>query len=494
MFQAPTIRQLQQVADSIGVTLSEAATAKLHAYMEPMAASYEYLDDQEHELPAVQAGERPFRRPNESENPFGAWYVKANIKHRDDGLLAGRTLVVKDNIFVANIPMMVGTSVLDGLIPDYDATVVSRALDAGAEIVGKSVCECLCVSGGSATAATGPVRNPHNTDYSTGGSSSGSAALVVAGEVDLALGTDQGGSVRIPASWSGAYGMKGTRGLVPYTGGMVMETSLDYIGPITSSVSDNALLLDVLAQSQPERSFGRSLGESVSGLKIALVREGFGHALSEADVDECVRSASKKLSFLGAQIEEVSIPEHLTGPAIWGGVVSDGFWQSFKLNGLGYNYDGVYSPALHAAIDNWSRRFDEFPVTAQLLLMFGRYLERYNGYYYGKSKNLVRRLSAAYDRVLADHDLLLMPTTVQKSSPNPDVNNPDDQNDIMAQAFNNTLNTCQFNATGHPAMSVPCGMRGDLPIGMMLVGRRQCEHVIYRAAHHFERKYDWQKI
>ena len=143
--------------------------------------------------------------------------------------------------------MMNGTSTLEGYVPDVDATIVTRILDAGGFILGKAVCESLCFSGGSHTSDTGPVRNPHNTDYTTGGSSSGSAALVAAGEVDLAIGGDQGGSIRIPASWCGIYGLKPTYGLVPYTGIFPIELTLDHTGPMARSVADVALLLEAIA-------------------------------------------------------------------------------------------------------------------------------------------------------------------------------------------------------------------------------------------------------
>ena len=114
--------------------------------------------------------------------------------------------------------MMNGASTLEGYVPDVDATIVTRILDAGGTILGKAVCEYFCFSGGSHTSASGPVHNPRRQGYSAGGSSSGSAALVAAGEVDLAIGGDQGGSIRIPSAYCGIYGMKPTHGLVPYTG------------------------------------------------------------------------------------------------------------------------------------------------------------------------------------------------------------------------------------------------------------------------------------
>ena len=132
-------------------------------------------------------------------------------------------------------------------MPDIDATIVNRILDEGGEIAGKAVCEYYCVSGGSHTSSTGPVQNPRKHGYTTGGSSSGSAALVAAGEVPMAIGGDQAGSIRIPASYCGIVGMKPTFGLVPYTGIGPLEITIDTAGPMTANVADNALLLEVLA-------------------------------------------------------------------------------------------------------------------------------------------------------------------------------------------------------------------------------------------------------
>ena len=121
----------------------------------------------------------------------------------------------------------------------------TRLLDAGATILGKATCEHFCLSGGSHTSDPAPVHNPHRHGYSSGGSSSGSAALVAAGEVDMAIGCDQGGSIRIPSAFCGTYGMKPTHGLVPYTGIMPIEATIDHAGPITANVRDNALMLEI---------------------------------------------------------------------------------------------------------------------------------------------------------------------------------------------------------------------------------------------------------
>ena len=218
---------------------------------------------------------------------------------------------------IAGVPMMNGASTLEGYVPDVDATIVTRILDAGGTILGKAVCEYFCFSGGSHTSASGPVHNPHRHGCSAGGSSSGSAALVAAGEVDMAIGGDQGGSIRIPSSFCGIYGMKPTHGLVPYTGIMPIELTIDHTGPMSATVADNALLLEVLAgpDGLDPRQHGvaadhytSALGQGAAGLRIAVVPEGFGHGNSEPEVDAMVRQAADAFRNLGATVDEVSIP------------------------------------------------------------------------------------------------------------------------------------------------------------------------------------------
>jgi amidase len=158
--------------------------------------------------------------PPKSENPDNAWAYRFNLSHKSppSTLLKDKTLCIKDNICVAGVPCLVGTETFTGWVPKMDATVVTRILEAGGIIKGKAVCENLSTSAASFTAATGPVDNPYAKGYSAGGSSSGTANLVAKGEVDLGIGADQGGSIRIPASLCGLFGFKATSGLVPYTG------------------------------------------------------------------------------------------------------------------------------------------------------------------------------------------------------------------------------------------------------------------------------------
>src|SRR5881392_222749 len=209
--------------------------------------SYRRIDQLTEPTLAVRYPRTGGYRPSADENPLNAWYQKCTIKGTSSGILAGKRIAIKDNVCVAGVPMMNGSSALEGYVPEFDATIVTRILDAGGEIVGKSVCEHLCFSGGSHTSDTGPVLNPHDPKRSAGGSSSGSAALVVSGECDLAIGGDQGGSIRIPSAYCGAVGHKPTYGLVPYTGVFPIELTLDHTGPIGRSAAEVALLLEAIA-------------------------------------------------------------------------------------------------------------------------------------------------------------------------------------------------------------------------------------------------------
>src|SRR3954454_17538382 len=294
--------------------------------------------------------ERTWMRPEPADNPYNAWYVTCTVTGSGEGPLAGKTVAVKDNTAVAGVPMMNGSQTLEGFVPSRDATVVSRLLAAGATIAGKAVCEDLCFSGGSHTSSTGPVRNPWDPSRTTGGSSSGSAALVASGEVDLALGARQGGSIRMPSAFSCIVGHKPTHGLVPYTGAFPIELTLDHLGPMTRTVADAAAMLDVLAgrdgldPRQPAdlvpQQYAAALGGDVAGMRVGVVAQGFGiEGLSEDGVDETVRAAAGRLRELGIEVVDVDLPWHRHAMAVWAVVATDGATvQMVDGEGYGHNY------------------------------------------------------------------------------------------------------------------------------------------------------------
>jgi len=501
MFEKPTLADLRPIARQLSMNPSDAYLEAALRSTGALAAAYAALDAAPDELPPVKYPRDVGQRPSEAENPYGAWYVKTAIKGAPGGKLAGKRVALKDNVCLAGVPMMVGAKLLEGCVPEVDATIVTRILDAGGEIAGKAVCEYYCVSGGSHTSETGPVHNPRKRGYSAGGSSSGSAALVAAGEVPMAIGGDQAGSIRIPASFCGIVGMKPTYGLVPYTGIAPLEITLDIAGPMTATVADNALLLEVLAgpdgldsrqRDVKVTSYTADLDRGVAGLRIGVMREGFGHPNAEPDVEAKVRAAAERFAKLGAIVSDVSVPDHALGFAVWAGIRNDSCPVMFlETNGAGIAHEGVYVPALGEAAGRWHGHTDEFADTVKIALLFGQYtFGRYGGRYYAKAQNLRRRLRAAYDAALVTHDLLLMPTTVMKAQPIPGSNAPPEE--ITRHSWEATRNTCPFNVTGHPAISIPCGQEDGRPIGAMLVGRHWDEATIYRAAAAFERSGDWR--
>ena len=499
----PTLAELARIAQRHQLQIADDELAEYQQIIEGMLPSYEIVERLPEPLPAVTYARTPGYRPGLDENPLNAWYWRCSIRGAPQGKLSGKRLAIKDNVCVAGVPLMSGSRLLEGYVPELDATVVTRILDAGGEIVGKAACEDLCLSGGSHTSRYGPIGNPHDPAYSAGGSSSGSAALVASGAVDMAIGGDQGGSIRIPSAYCGVYGMKPTHGLVPYTGVFPIENTLDHTGPMTATVADNALLLEVLAGPDgldPRQvnvktaAYTNALTGDARGMKIAVVKEGFGHPNSEADVDAMVRKGAAIFRQLGAQVDEVSIPLHLAGPAIWTPIAVEGAtWQMMNGNGFGFNWKGLYVTSLIDAHSAWRQRADEFSDTLKTTILFGQYaLNKYRGHYYAKSQNLGRVLRAAYDAVLKDYDLLLMPTLPVKATPIPKPGAP--RMEIIQRAFEMLPNTAPIDVTGHPSMSLPCGLSDGLPAGMMLTAKHFDEVSIYRAASAFEKAGDWTGI
>ncbi|MGD1924044.1 MAG: amidase, partial [Paracoccaceae bacterium] len=416
--QRPTLAQLKDITTELGMSLSDSRIREFHEVMQGTLDAYDVVDAMPDYLPPVLYPRTSGYRPTEEENPLNAWYVKTEIRGAPRGKLHGKTVALKDNVCLAGVPMMNGASTLKGYTPDVDATIVTRLLDEGATIMGKAHCEYFCLSGGSHTNATGPVHNPHKHGYSAGGSSSGSGALIGGGVVDMAIGGDQGGSIRMPASFCGCYGMKPTHGLVPYTGVMPIEATIDHTGPMTQTVMDNALMLEVLAGPDgldPRQydvvtdNYTAAVTRGVSGLKIGVVKEGFGRDESEQDVDSKNRAAADMFRQMGASVDEISIPWHLKGPAIWTPIAGEGLTnQMMHGNGMGTGWEGMYTTSLLDFHSNWRQRADELSDTLKICMFIGQYyLKHHRGHYYAKSQNLARQLREEYNKVLASYDLLL---------------------------------------------------------------------------------------
>lgn len=498
----PSLSQMRDMANRFDMSLTDAELAEYSQIMEPYIQAYDRLDATPDHLPEVRYPRAPGHFPDFAENPLNAWYVKTEVRGAPDGPLRGKRIALKDTICLAGVPMMNGSSIMEGYTPEIDATIVTRMLDAGAVIAGKAHCENFCLSGGSHTNAKGPVQNPWKHGYMAGGSSSGSAALVASGEVDMAIAGDQGGSIRIPSSNCGVYGMKPTHGLVPYTGVMPVEQTIDHVGPVTNTVADNALLLEVLAgedgldprQYAPQTfRYTEALGRGAQGLRIGILKEGIHRPESEADVDQKVLAAAERFRQLGARVDEVSIPEHHLAVDCWTAITVEGLQDHMmRGNSGGTNYRGLFLPSMMDHMAQWRSRADELSHSLKVCMFLGEFFqEQYRGRFYGKAQNLMRKANEKYAEVFRQYDLLLMPTVPMKPQQIP----PADCSITLyvQRAFEMIGNTAPFNG-GLPAMNVPCGLSEGLPIGMMLVGPKFGELKIYQAADAFEQSGDWRAM
>ena len=503
-FKMPSVDQMRKLGESLGMELTADYANSVIDFIRPFAEGYRLLAALPDDVPSVKYPRGPYYRPEGEENKYGAWIVKTNIKGATSGKLSGKKVAIKDTYAIAGIPLTNGASVLEGFVPEFDATIVTRLLDAGAEIVGKSVCEYFSFSGGAATSTSGPVHNPRAWGHTPGGSSTGSGALVAAGEVDMATGGDQAGSIRIPASLSGVVGIKPTWGLVPYTGIMGMDPTIDHAGPLTATVAENALFLEVMAGEDGYDSrqkglkldhYTHAIGQDIRRLNIGVVKEGFGQYDSHPDVDAGARAAAKVLEDAGATVNEISVPWHLIGVPIWAAIALEGTYQSmFHSACQARNLEGVYPISLAGRLASIRDRANELPDTVKIGMLLGSYTDKYyQGYFYFKAQNLRRRLRAAYDDALAANDLLLMPTTRMMASKIPPPDAP--LGVLMQHSWEQITNTCPFNITHHPALSIPCGLgEGERPIGLMLIARHWQEVLLYRVADAFERAANWKTM
>lgn len=495
--QPPTIGQLARIAESVGLDLPDDRLAEYAAAIGPALESFARLDELANPALPVRHPRAPGHRPAPEDNPCNGWSWRCSIKGAEDGPLAGTRVAIKDNACVAGVPMLNGSPIMEGFVPREDATVVTRLLNAGAEIVGKTAVPAFCVDGGGLTGYPEPQPvNPYKPGYLAGASSNGSAVVVVTGQADMALGGDQGGSIRLPASWSGCCGIKPTYGLVPYTGIFPIERTLDHTGPMARTVAGCARMLEVIAGPDgldprqtglTAESYTQALDQDAAGLRIGLLREGFGIAgASEADVDQAVRAAAETLAKAGADVEEVSVPMHADGLAIWNAIVTEGLADlGVDGNAFGTNFSGHYPLDV---LDFFARarraRAGDLPPTVIFSVLLGRHLaERYGHHYYAKAQNLGRALRAAYDRQFANLDVLLLPTTAMKAIPR-----PADRSlaATLAAALGNLHNTTPFDVTGNPALSVPCELSNGLPVGLMIVGRHGDEQTVLRTGHAYE--------
>jgi amidase len=496
---SPAQTALRETAEANYLDPDDAELDELGTLLEESLALFERLDELDSETgPPSPEGERS-QRPPETDQ-LNAFATRCEVNHEAKGALAGYDVGIKDNIAVAEIEMAVGSATFEGYVPEHDATVVRRLLDTGATIVGKMNMGSLALGG--SYSVNGPTLNPRNPDYVAGGSSTGSAAAVVADNVDIALGTDQGGSIRLPAAWSGCVGLKPSHGRVPYTGVVGLGPTFDHVGPMATTTEDCARTLDVISGPDPHdlRQCGRehiSDGRTddppdASDLTVGVLSEGFGIEEDDSDVEDTVLEACEQLESTEMTVRDVSVPMHEDGYTIWAGVVFEELTAFVQSEGTGRFRRGWYDLDW---LDTFSRGrrqdADQFPPALQFVLLAGQYLSTaYDGRLHAHAQNLRRDLSRAYDEALEEVDVLVMPTTPTTATK---VSEPESTLDAWRQTNvpqweRKTANTAPFDVTGHPALSVPCGTVSNLPVGMQFVGRRFADETVLRAGSVFEQQ------
>jgi amidase len=503
--QRPTTQQLQSLAETARFHISPEDLEQYKVYISQLLTLYDRVEKliEPTSVPASKYRQSAGYRPSPENNPYNAWAQITDIAGAPTGKLAGKAIAIKDMIHVAGVPMTCGSTFLRGFISSYNATVVNRILDAGGLIKGKSTCENMCFSGNSFSPVTGPVLNPYDTTRSSGGTSSGSAVLVATGEVDMAIGSDTAGSVNLPSCWCGIVGLKPTYGLVPYTGTLALDSNLDHLGPMARTVYDCALLLEVIAGYDggldPAQSpaltvpnYTEHLTGEVSGLRVGLLKEGFDGC--EPDVAETVRNAADSLKQLGVTVDEFSTSLHHDVATVATVILLEGAYDSYRHGGLNpVNSKGFKDTATHDFLFNASRAMaDTLPPNRKMAYLLGPYIrENYGCHFYAKSINILRELSAKYDELFQNYDVIIMPTIKFKAPKLPAVGLT--VLEFIGITFENATNTITYNGTGYPTLSINAGFSDTeprLPIGMMMVGRRHDDVTVLRLAHAYERLRD----
>lgn len=433
---------------------------------------------------------RDYRWADDDEDPLGAFITRTDISTDATGMLDGIDIAVKDNIAVAGVPMTCGSKVLESYHPRRDATVVSRLLDTGATIAGKANMDEFAFGGDKSTMAYRLARNPRNPEHQPGGSSSGSGVAVANEQVDAALGSDTGGSVRFPAAWCGVVGVKPTRGLVSLDGFGQFSKTLDTIGPLARDTETAARVLQSVAgpDAADEQTRNATTGEYVdsveagregdlSDLTIGVVEDLMG---KNDAIDARSQAAIDTLEAYGADVVSVSIPSYEYVVPMWTAVGLTEIGAYMRSRGQNYWLDMAARPSFVAALDEGLRtNGEELGPTVKSTLLYADYLTSELGdEYYALATRARRKLTTEIAELFEEVDVLAS-TGVPELPPKW---GEGEEMDVLAAMSN----TAPFNLTGHPAASLPCGTVDGLPASLQLVAPRFDEETLFHVASAWE--------
>ena len=405
--------------------------------------------------------------------------------------LAGVPLAIKDNLCTKGIATTCSSRMLESFVPPYESTVTERLWGSGAVLLGKTNLDEFAMGSSTETSAFGPSRNPWNPERVPGGSSGGSAAAVAAGECIASLGSDTGGSIRQPAAFCGVVGFKPTYGRVSRWGLVAFASSLDQVGPFTSSVADTAELLQVIAGPDPRDAtclkapvpdYVAALQQPVKGLRVGLIKECFEQEGLDPEVKASVMAAAAQLEALGCELVEVSCPRFNAGIATYYVIApSEASANLARYDGVKYGYRADGATAL-AEMTSRSRS-EGFGDEVKRRILIGTYAlsAGYVDAYYKKAQQVRTLIRRDFDAAFAGVDVLLTPT-----SPSTAFGFGAHADDPLAMYLADLL-TIPANLAGLPAINVPCGFDSQgLPIGLQLIGNVLAEERVLQVAHHYE--------
>ncbi len=410
--------------------------------------------------------------------------------------LAGVPVAIKDNLCTSGLRTTAGSRILDGFVPPYGATAVTRLEAAGAIVIGKTNCDEFAMGSSTEHSAFGPSRNPWAADRTPGGSSGGSAVAVSAGFTPIALGSDTGGSIRQPAAFCGVLGLKPTYGRVSRSGLIAFASSLDQIGPFARTAFDAALVLDAIAgadpadqtsAARPVPAYEAALSGHVRGLRVGIPWPVFDRGV-DAEVFAAFERSLDALRQRGAALVAVDLPHAKYGiPVYYLVATAEASANLARYDGVRY---GSRAPAATLAGMYENTRAAGFGAEVKRRIMLGTYAlsAGYYDAYYLKAQKVRTLIRRDFDRAFEAADLLAMPTTPGAAF------RLGERLDNPLQMYLADVFTVGAPLAGLPALSVPCGFTGDrLPVGLQLIGRSFDEETLLRAADAFERETEWWK-
>lgn len=404
-------------------------------------------------------------------------------------------IAIKDNICLKNQLTTCGSKILANFIPPYDAFVSQKLLTAGLPIIGKANMDEFAMGSSNENSAFQITHNPWNLDCVPGGSSGGSAALVAAEMVPWSLGSDTGGSVRLPASFCGVVGMKPTYGMVSRYGLVAYASSLDQIGPITATVHDNALLLSVIAGHDkqdstslqtPSPAFASLLNTPIQGLKLAIPKEMLGEGI-DPEVRQAFETALAVYESLGAQVTEISMPTLPYSLAAYYLIATcEASSNLARYDGVRYGYRSPEAKNLKEMFEK--TRTEGFGDEVKLRIMLGTFAlsSGYYDAYYKKAMQVRDVLRQEFAKVFTQYDAILSPTAPMTAF------KIGEKTDDPLQMYLSDIMTVSANLVGVPALSIPCGFdSAGMPIGLQLMGQALSEAKLYQLGHAYEQANTW---